>query len=474
MRHTCWSRTTAALALGSLFCCSGCTTWDEGEDVSNDANAIRIGALTDRTGTSATLAFTSAIKLAFRQMNDALGASAQHDVRFQLISRDTASDSARAVAQARYAVEQLGARALITEISADTIAVNALNYGDEPLEVPITCFACSSSFINNPTVTDPDPLRQAAERDERNFLYRVFMNSKYEAALQMRVAMSHGEKRDGDTNGDGHFKVALIATDDVYGKGWDASLRTKMTEMHPKGSSVEVMYVDPRVNDTSYNWNTDLSKLVDDRNDNDNVDDGAPDVVFLALLPVGSAAATKAYREAGHTIPLQATTAFRRLHILRSLGASAEGVEGASPRAAAGDGGAAFEAAFKAEYGEDPEMLSSGAYDCAVSHMLAALLAVGRESDPGRATPMAIKDALARISDPKGEEVGVGTAEFVRAANLIKAGKAINYQGATGATAFDQYGNNFPIMVHYKVKANRFHELESYSCSETNPLCLEE
>jgi ABC-type branched-subunit amino acid transport system substrate-binding protein len=466
-RRGAWALAVAAALAG------GCTTWDESEDLTDDASAIKIGALTDRTGTSATLAFTSAIKLAFRQMNEAL-AFRQSSIRFQLVSRDTASNSEQAAAQARYAVRQAGARALITEISADTIAVNALNYGPEPLSVPITCFACSSSFINNPAAIDADPLRQAAERDERNFLHRVFFNSKYEAAVQMRVAMFRGQGHDGDTNGDGHFKVALIATDDPYGKGWEAALRAKMKEMHPAGSSIEVMYVDPRVNDTSYNWNTDLSRLVDDHNDNDETDDGAPDVVFLALLPVGSAAATKAYREAGYTIPLQATTAFRRLHILRALGASAEGVEGASPRAAAGDSGAAFEAAFKAEYGEDPEMLSSGAYDCAVSHMLAALLAAGRDADPGRASALAIKDALARISDPRGQPVGVGTAEFMRAADLIKAGKSIEYRGATGATAFDALGNTFPIMVHYKVEKRRFQELETYACSETNPLCQEE
>jgi ABC-type branched-subunit amino acid transport system substrate-binding protein len=462
--------TTFWLALLAIPAGSGCLQFETADPSAQiPADAIRIAALTDRTGTSATLSYSAAIQLAFKQMKEGLENSTQRDIQFALLLRDTASKSDQAARQAREAVLGQGARALITEISADTIAVNALNYA-ENLGVPVNCFACSSSFINNPTAVDPDPLRQAAERDERNYLHRLFMNSIYEAAVQMRVAMSHGNQ--GDANGDGWFKVALIATDDPYGKGWESALRTKMMEMHPLSSSIEVLYVDPRVNDTSYNWNTDLSRLIDKRNDSTNMDDGEPDVVFLALLPVGSGAATKAYREAGHDIPLQATTAFRRLHILRALGANAEGVEGGSPRAGAGESGAAFEAAFQAEYGEDPEMLSAGAYDCAVTHMLAALQAIGTSSDPARATPEAIRQGLDRINDPAGVWVGVGADEFAKAADVIKAGRTINYQGATGETTFDANGDTHPIMVHYRVENNRFRELETYACSEANPLCI--
>jgi ABC-type branched-subunit amino acid transport system substrate-binding protein len=453
----------AALAAAS---CIKFERADLGMQASPDA--IRIAALTDRTGTSATLSYSAAIQLAFKQMNEGLKASSQSAIEFALLLRDTASKSDQAIRQAREAVQVGQARGLITEISADTIAVNSLNYS-ENLGVPITCFACSSSFINNPMAVDSDPLRQMAERDELNYLHRLFMNSRYEAAVQMRVAMSHGNN--GDANGDGRFKVALIATDDPYGKGWESALRTKMMEMHPENSSIEVMYVDPRVNDTSYNWNADLTKLVDTRNEGTNLEDGRPDRIFLALLPVGSGAATKAYREAGHDIPLQATTAFRRLHILRSLGANAEGVEGASPRAAADDSGAAFEAAFKAEYGEDFEMLSAGAYDCAVTQMLAALVAIGTSADPALATPEAIRQSLSRINDPAGLRIGVGPAEFAKAANEIKAGRTINYYGPTGETTFDANGDTHPLMVHYRVDGRQFRELETYTCTESKPLC---
>jgi hypothetical protein len=451
---------TCAVAIGATTTLA-CTT-TETED-SLPANAIPIAALVDQTGTSATLAFSGSIKLAFKQMNEGLLRSSQGGVQFRLMLRDTVSRTDLAVFHAKEAVRN-GARALITEISADTIAVNALNYNDEPMHVPVNCFACSSSFINN-----PDPARPPGERDPDNWLHRLFMNSKFEAAVQMRVAMSRGDQ--GDSNGDGKFKVALIATDDPYGRGWDATLRARMKEMHPMNSSVEVVWVQATVNDTSYNWNSDLSKLVDDRNDNDNMIDGHPDTVFLALLPVGSAAATKAYREAEHLIPLQATTAFRRLHILRSLGAYADKVEGGSPQQADPSSGMDFVRAFKAEYGEDPEMLTSGSYDCAVTHMLAALVAMGTGSDPSVVTPDTIRASLDRINDPAGTQVGVGPDEFARAADIIRSGGTINYLGATGDTTFDKYGNTFPVMVHYKVDGKVFKEVQRFACTDEHLTC---
>jgi hypothetical protein len=482
MKPTLSNITCAAL----LTAATACTTTETEDNL--PADAIPIAALVDQTGTSATLAFSGSIKLAFKQMNEALRRSNQSGIQFRLLLRDTASRTDLAIRHAREAAAS-GARALITEISADTIAVNALNYDDPPLGLPINCFACSSSLINNPAAVDMDPRRQTAERDQGQYLHRLFMNSRFEAAVQMQIAMDRMDPTGrsaikGDRNGDDRFKVALIATDDPYGKGWDVALRARMEEMHPdftkvtetNKTSVEVMYVSPSVNDTSYNWNADLSKLVDNRNENAmapyKVMDGEPDTVFLALLPVGSGAVTKAFREAyGRMIPLQATTAFRRLHILRALGNYADDVEGGSPQQADPESGVAFQNAFRAEYGEEPEMLTSGSYDCAVTHMLAALVAIADGSDPAAATPGQIQDALNRINNPAGTPVGVGPEEFTKAANIIKAGGAINYRGATGDTKFDKEGDTFPIMVHYKVDKGQFTEDARYTCDNDHPTC---
>lgn len=53
----------------------------------------------------------------------------------------------------------------------------------------------------------------------------------------------------------------------------------------------------------------------------------------------------------------------------------------------------------------------------------------------------AIKDAVRKIHDPKGEMVGTGPEGYKKALELIKAGKPIKYTGATGPLEFDANGD---------------------------------
>ena len=53
----------------------------------------------------------------------------------------------------------------------------------------------------------------------------------------------------------------------------------------------------------------------------------------------------------------------------------------------------------------------------------------------------AIKDAVRKIHTPGGEPVGTGPDEFRKAVALIKAGKPILYNGATGPLEFDANGD---------------------------------
>lgn len=53
----------------------------------------------------------------------------------------------------------------------------------------------------------------------------------------------------------------------------------------------------------------------------------------------------------------------------------------------------------------------------------------------------AIKDAVRKIHDPKGELVGTGPEGYKKALEFIKAGKPIKYHGATGPLEFDANGD---------------------------------
>lgn len=59
----------------------------------------------------------------------------------------------------------------------------------------------------------------------------------------------------------------------------------------------------------------------------------------------------------------------------------------------------------------------------------------------GKAEPAAIKEAINKVLDPKGEVIHAGKEEFAKALKLIKEGKPIKYEGVIGPVSFDQYGD---------------------------------
>ena len=59
----------------------------------------------------------------------------------------------------------------------------------------------------------------------------------------------------------------------------------------------------------------------------------------------------------------------------------------------------------------------------------------------GSKEPLAIRDAIYKVVDPKGTPVYAGKDEFAKALGLIKDGKPIRYEGVIGPVSFDQYGD---------------------------------
>jgi ABC-type branched-subunit amino acid transport system substrate-binding protein len=473
-------RWTAAVGVGVALL--GCGS--ENDPGSNKPTyAIRIGALTDNTGTSAVLAWEHAIRLAAEHMNQGLWAAhGDNSVGFELLIRDSRSDPKQSQIQASQLVNVEGVKALVTDSSGDTVGVNKLNYlgpgqvmsSAEPRftkPVPIACFACSSAFINDPEVIETDPAAQASERDLDNWLFRVFFNNKYEATVQTQIALLR--ENGGDANHDGLFKVSVYAIDDPFGRSSAAYAANAAKLLSTWPASVETILVSPNADPNSYDWAADLGRVVDRYNETTQLMDGVPDAIFFALLPLGATSALKAYRFGGYPIPVQAATAFRRAYILQSLAGLAEGVEGNSPRLYDGESGEIFHQAYKQRYQDEPEMLCSGAYDATVVLMLAALVASVALPDPSQVTPAAIRESLTRINDPNGDKIKSGPDELARAVTLIRAGQPINYEGASGSVNFDGVGNTFPLLVHWRVQGQKFLEDDqAYACDGDPPCAL--
>ena len=351
----------------------------------SEKTVIRIGALLDQTGGSTTALYRAAVELGARQINEALAKSGSR-LAFEIVYGDTKSNPSMAQSEAIRLINQEGVKALVSASSGETVAVNKLNYdsvGGAKRKVPITCFQCSSGFINNPTVVETDPLTQTAERDLDNWLFRVFYIANYEAAVQVQLAVKN--KKEG-----GPFKVGILAD------GGHRSLAAAVTDLLPKfsaGSSTEVTYFT-----TLANLPADWAKVVNSPN-------GKPDLVILAMLPEGVAEGFKAYRQAGYTIPIQSNNSFRRNYILEQIGTLANGLEGSSVQLAANsDSGRAFVSAFQSATGHLPEMTCSGAYDATVTLMLAAIEAAGNVQQPREVTAAAIREGLTKLNTPAGRD----------------------------------------------------------------------
>ena len=454
----------AALSTLALVCGFVALTVQPATAASEPA-IIRIGAVVDQTGGSTSPLYRAAVELAASQMNAALDRSGSR-VKFEVIFGDSKSNPAFAQSEALRLINQEQVKALVTDSSGVTVAVNRLNYDPATpakQKVPITCFQCSSSFINDANVVESDPLTQAAERDVDNWLFRVFYVAKYEAAVLVQVASSKTDS--GKGNGDGNFKIGILA--DAGHRALATGIAAVLPSFYKDPSSTEIVYMSA-LDKLGADW----AKVIDTANEATGRTDGVPDVVIVAMLPEAASEAIKTYRQGGHGIPILSNNSFRRNYILKQVGAAANGLEGSSVTLADKSGsGEAFVKAFRAATGQSPEMTSSGAYDATATLMLAALVAAGDAKQSSDMAPRDIRQGLTKINDKRGQMVRPSVEDFGTAIGLIAQGKPIDYEGAYDSNDWDAVGDMFPPLVHWKVENQQFVEYELYRCSPQQPLC---
>lgn len=122
--------------------------------------------------------------------------------------------------------------------------------------------------------------------------------------------------------------------------------------------------------------------------------------------------------------------------LFKALGwAKFQGMKGTAPGALETAGGKLFDSLYEKEYGQKYGVpFVREAYDAVVVIALAAEKA--KSTDPTK-----IRDALRDIANGPGEQIGAGPDQIKRALDLIRQGKDIDYQGATGSVEFDENGD---------------------------------
>jgi ABC-type branched-subunit amino acid transport system substrate-binding protein len=428
-------------------------------------DAVVIGVVIDRTGNNSEPSWVDAIKMARRHANLGLKKAGRERLQFAVNIADSGNEPAVAVPRAVDLVRNKGARALILDTSQNDIALNRTYYDEDlsnDLDVPLQCGSCTGGTINNPTATDPDPITQLALRNGKGWNFRCVMSTKLISAVLVKLML---ESANGDVNGDGVLKVAFYGSDEAFGRGAAKDLKAYLTQLHPTPAPVVEELYHPRDADpNSYPWADDILKLADDKDAN-GVVDRVPDYIAVANFAQQQTATIKAYRQAGTAVKVLHYHSMRFSTVLTSLGTLADGAEGVSHvMLDNGASGEVFREEFLRLYGVDVQYRDSNYYDAATTMMLAAVIASAGLEDPLTVTGAAIREAIARTSDPAGERIGTGPDAFARAVQLIMAGQPINYEGASGPMDYDASGNVTGRLARFRAQTTQFVDLTRFDC----------
>ncbi len=477
-KHTSWMAMALALAA-----CSSST--------SSTHPTVTLGAILDVSGSIAAPSRFSAIKLAISDFNSALQqANGLQTDRFAGSYQDSTNDPKVAVPVAIALVQDAGCKALITDSSNDTNAVNYLAYdGGVALAVPIMGIEATSNNINNPAYVTPDggdPAQTLAYQNTQGWLFRTSAVQTPEASVMIRIVQGYSAKGDGDINGDGKFKVALFGTNEPFGAGFVNAWAAAATSAAIDGGApldLEKILMPFNIDTNAFNW-ADAAAWMDDSNNESSCSpcsasdctcpgggvgtpDVVPDAILPALYPQYVAALYKNLQPPTGTRVLNSHI-FHFSSVLSALGPQANGAEGVSFIVAQTNAsGTTFTSEMTASAGA-PEMWDSQAYDAAALYMLATVYAAKANAldDISKVTGAMIKDGLRNVNQ-KGagaQVVRVGPAEFTKAINYILAGTPIDYDGASGPCDFDANQNVLNQLTHFSVVGQEFVDGEIYDC----------
>ena len=437
-----------------------------------------LGAVMDQATASAYYSWPSSAKLAVDQVNEGL-ATAGAGVRISLMLNDTSQDASVATMKSLELVRMRGARALVVDTSRSAIAVTKMMYDADPandLDVPITCVTCTAPNLNDPMAVGTDDIDTATLRDAKGWTFRTCNRATEQTAVLQRAILARGTQ--GDANGDGKFKIAILILDDNSGHGFVKSTQKLFADSNPQVIVEKIVLPGPMidVNNSTF-WDGIASRLVDGNSDCVQdpgtptgclpavMGDGEPDVIMENLNPGYNIAISRALTRANNHVTFFHAHAFRAAQTAEILRSAINGQQGVS--AVLYDdspSGMQFARDVHATLGRDPALLDSSVYDATVTMSLALVKASRGLPDPSLVTGAQVRDALKQLNEPGGEMVGVGALEFAKAYQRFVAGTPINYQGASGPVDFDANGNVWVKLALYAGVDGTFVDLQKFDC----------
>jgi ABC-type branched-subunit amino acid transport system substrate-binding protein len=381
--------TTAALLAGTV----AMPAWAQEKDCE-----IKVGVLMELTGPAGQYgqAGAKSVEMAFRDINEAGGAAG---CKLTTDVRDSQSQGNVAVDQATQLVNLEHVPVIIGGIISS-------------VSIPILTSVTASAGVVQVSPASSSPTLTTLARDGKTngYFFRTITSDALQGTAAAKHAIDQGLK-----------KLAIIHVNNDFGVNMVSEFRTSFEALGGTITSVTPY------NERQPSYASEVTAGMA----------GDPEALYLISYPTDGATIARAWISQG------APAKF----LLNDGMNSAEFIEAVGPRYlndAFGTSSGTVETESTKYFYENYEAMSGGikpdapaadrSYDAGAIVGLAIAQA-------GSAEPKAIRDAVRKVVDPKGEPIYAGPKQFEKALGLIKEGKPIRYEGVIGPVAFDENGD---------------------------------
>lgn len=359
---------------------------------------ITVGLVMELTGPAGQYgqAGAKSVEMAFRDINDAGGVI--DGCKLLTDTRDSQSQGNVAVDAAAQLVQVKKVPALIGGIIS-SVSIPILTSVTAPAKVVQVSPASSS-----PTLTE-----LGREGKTNGIFFRTITSDALQGVAAAKYALDQGFK-----------KLAVIHVNNDFG----VNMVKEFSKAY-KALGGEITSVTP-YNEKQPSYQAEVTAAMA----------GSPDGLYLISYPVDGSTIARQWISQGGVAKFLLNDGMNSTDFIANVGAKyledAFGTSsGTSPTASTDY----FNKNYKDFSGIDPaNPAADRSYDAGAIVGLAIAQA-------GKADSAAIKDAMNKVLDPKGEVIHAGKDEFAKALKLIKDGKPIKYEGVIGPVSFDQYGD---------------------------------
>lgn len=273
----------------------------------------------------------------------------------------------------------------------------------------------------SPASTSPTFSDLAKQGKTGGFWFRTCPSDALQGLAMAKVAHDAGLK-----------KVAVMYLNNPYGQGLSQEFTAGFRQLG--GTVTENVVYNP----SQPSYRAEVGKALSP----------APDALFLIGYPGDGTTITREWIAAGGPQKFLFPDGLESQDFVNDVGAQyMKDVHGTAPGTDKTPSLATFQNEFQAKFGTLPtQAYIPNAYDATV------LVGLAMEQARSSKGP-AIRDAIRKVTDPKGQKVYAGVAELKKAAALLAEGKSIQYVGATGPLQFDANGDIAAPMQVWNVSA---------------------